>query len=68
MITPETQTHIEMLGLLGSGIAWLIKRQENSIKLQTELKIKVETMWLWFTQHGHEITGYKPGDEEKHRK
>jgi hypothetical protein len=45
---------------LGSGIGWLIwnAAQQN---------LKTNTMWSWFTNHGHDITGYRPGDEFKKR-
>jgi len=45
---------------LGSGILWLIWNASQ----QT---MKVNTMWDWFTNHGSDITGYKPGDERKCR-
>lgn len=70
MITPETQAHVEMMAtvltVLGGGLAWIIKRQQASIKLlvegaarQARIELKVDTMWTWFSNHGSDITGYK---------
>jgi hypothetical protein len=60
LFSPE---HVQLLGLivlpLGSGVGYLIWNQ-------AQMKLKVDLMFEWFTNHGHDITGYKPGDE--HRK
>jgi uncharacterized membrane protein len=74
----DTWTHIQMVvGILvplGSGIAWILKRQSESLKEATKaaksiarIEVKVDTMWEWFTNHGSDLTGYKSpsdGDEQ----
>jgi len=61
--------HIELVGMivipLGSGIVWMLKRQAREITLQAQNQLKLDLIWLWFTNHGHDITGYQPGDEKK---
>lgn len=44
---------------LGSGIGWLIRGQRKSAAWQADIGLKVNTMWIWFTNHGSHITGYK---------
>lgn len=55
-----TSTHLEIIGTilmpLGSGLAYLIWRTGQN-------QLKLDLMWEWFTNHGHETTGYQPGDE-----
>lgn len=65
MTAPESfWSHAELAASiiipLGSGIGWLIwnTAQQN---------LKLNLMWIWFTNHGHDITGYKPGDEFRTR-
>jgi hypothetical protein len=59
-MTSELWTHIEMfLGIvvpLGLGIVKIIRSQAR-------IELKVETMWLWYTNHGSNITGYKKEDK-----
>jgi hypothetical protein len=54
--------HIELVGMivipLGSGILYLIWNQAQN-------QLKLDLVWEWFTNHGHELTGYKPGDEKR---
>lgn len=65
MTAPDTfWGHVELAASivipLGSGLGWLIwnTAQQN---------LKLNVMWLWFTNHGHDITGYQVGDEFKAR-
>jgi len=64
MTTESGWEHIEIVaGIvipLGSGILWLIVRQVQN-------QLKLDLMWDWFTNHGHDVTGYQPGDERKRR-
>lgn len=64
-------THLSMVAAvvvpLGSGITYLIRGQIRSAAAQARIELKVDTMWEWFTQHGHEITGYQKGDEFRRR-
>lgn len=57
-------THLEIVASvvipLGSGIVWLIWNAARQ-------NLKVDLMWLWYTNHGSDLTGYKPGDEFKGR-
>jgi hypothetical protein len=61
-MTPEQWTHIEIIaGIaipLGSGILYVIWQQ-------AQMALKVDLMFDWFSNHGHDITGYQPGDEKK---
>jgi hypothetical protein len=54
--------HIELFGIivmpLGSGIMYLIWQQ-------AQMTLKVNTMWRWFSNDAHELTGYQPGDEKR---
>lgn len=45
---------------LGSGIGWLIYKQ-------AQRDLKIDMMWEWYTNHGHDITGYQPGDEHRRK-
>lgn len=66
-MTETWSTHltiiISILVPLGSGIAWLIRGQLAAARAQARMELKVDTMWLWFTNHGSDITGY--GKEQK---
>ena len=31
----------------------------------SQYALKVDLMWSWYTNHGSDLTGYKPGDERK---
>jgi hypothetical protein len=57
--------HIELVGMilipLGGGIIYLIWQS-------AQMKLKVDLMFDWFTNHGHDITGYQPGDELRKKK
>lgn len=60
LITAPWWLHAEVLGLaatLGSGIIYLIYQQGQR-------DIKIDTMWLWFTNHGSNITGYKKPEKK----
>jgi len=61
-MTPETTAHLELAASIlipvGSGIAYLIWTQAQN-------QLKIDAMWLWFSNHGSELTGYKAGDERK---
>jgi hypothetical protein len=46
---------------LGSGIGWLIWKQSQN-------QLKLDLIWESFTNHGSQLTGYKPGDELASRK
>jgi len=50
---------------LGSGILWVLLRQARQIEREAQNQVKLDTMWNWFTNHGSDVTGYKPGDERK---
>lgn len=52
---------------LGSGMAWLMVRQARQIAREAQNQLKLDLMWEWFTNHGHDLTGYKPGDEHRGR-
>ena len=54
MLTPEQWTHFEIIGgvglPLGSGILYVIWQQ-------AQMALKVDLMFEWFINDGHEITG-----------
>jgi hypothetical protein len=56
--------HIELVGMvlfpLGIGMGYLVWQQ-------AQMALKVDMMFLWFTNHGSDITGYQPGDEKRKR-
>jgi len=45
---------------LGSGLLYVIWQL-------SQMTLKLDLIWEWYTNHGHEITGYKPGDERKRK-
>lgn len=60
-MSESTWTHIGILALfipVISGLAWLIWNASAQ-------NMKINLMWEWFTNHGSDITGYKPGDERR---
>lgn len=60
----HVQLALVILVPICSGLAWVIKRQADSIRMQARMELKVDTMWEWFTNHGSHITGYKPSGEK----